>query len=364
MYNDEKQNILKTTTLTQAAVQPSKLQLQNVQHVLKVFNEKVVAALRLKNFNETADMVEFVLNWWNTMNVSCKGLDKRFKDPNRAVQVQGSTSLDDYMQIFLKCDSGQGPSRVGCLTVDTRKALIQTMAGLNRVCDYLLGENAKFEYVLLREIQSDRLEGEFGVYRQSMGSNNFMSSGDVFSAHRKRLTQHAASYLQHIEHNVQEKGQHVCAELDVKDGHFIESCVELSLTIQEQMSCAYVAGWLEMKCQGVLTFSNDDELVTGEISLFIKEVSRGSLVVPHVKVFELVQLGLKFMNKARHRACCRQRLCKVFTILSTYCDIDIANTKLYMHLANVLLHGLHKPDRDLDKDTVLYQTSVKKMRMK
>ena len=46
LYDLEKNNILKTTPLTLSSVKPSKLQLQNVGHVLKVFNEKVVAALR------------------------------------------------------------------------------------------------------------------------------------------------------------------------------------------------------------------------------------------------------------------------------------------------------------------------------
>ena len=37
-----------------------------------------------------------------------------------------------------------------------------------------------FDYVLLREFQSDRIEGEFGIYRQSTGGNMF-SSGFRFN---------------------------------------------------------------------------------------------------------------------------------------------------------------------------------------
>ena len=48
IYKCEQDSVLKTTNLTRAAVQPSKLQLQNVQHVLRVFNERTVAALRMK----------------------------------------------------------------------------------------------------------------------------------------------------------------------------------------------------------------------------------------------------------------------------------------------------------------------------
>ena len=68
---------------------------------------------------------------------------------------------------------------VESLTHDTQKSFkVQTMRGLHEVCKNLLN-NAGFQYVLLREIQSDRIEGEFGVYRQSTGANLFMTSGDV-----------------------------------------------------------------------------------------------------------------------------------------------------------------------------------------
>ena len=100
LYKEEKDSILKTTPLTQAAVLPSKLQLQNVQHVLKVFNDKVFGALTLKGKNGTASFIQTVINWWNVMNVSSKGQDQRLSDPYRAVQNQESTSLDTFIEIF------------------------------------------------------------------------------------------------------------------------------------------------------------------------------------------------------------------------------------------------------------------------
>ena len=72
------------------------------------------------------------------------------------------------------------------------------MDGIKAVCGHLLS-SAQFNYVCLRQIQSDRIEGEFGVFRQSTGANKFMSCGDVFSANQKRLAKYAASYLQLLE---------------------------------------------------------------------------------------------------------------------------------------------------------------------
>lgn len=86
LYQAEKDNILKSTPLSFAAICPSRLQLQNVQHVLRIFNEKVVAALKLQGAFETATFIQQILDWWNTVNVSAKGQDVRLRDPNRSVQ--------------------------------------------------------------------------------------------------------------------------------------------------------------------------------------------------------------------------------------------------------------------------------------
>ncbi|GFO25068.1 polyphosphoinositide phosphatase [Plakobranchus ocellatus] len=69
----QRNNILNTFPLTDADVRPSRFQLQNVYHVLKVFNEKAVAALRVQGCEDTANLIQFVLKWWNTVNVSSKG---------------------------------------------------------------------------------------------------------------------------------------------------------------------------------------------------------------------------------------------------------------------------------------------------
>ena len=201
LYDAEKENLLKTSPLTDAAVRPSKLQLQNVQHVLKVFNDKVEAALRLQKCGDTADIIHFVLNWWNVVNVSSKHQEARLNDPHRHVQDLTSTNLSvlsDYHQIFQRAHSGHGKGREHCVTHDTKKALVQTMQGMASICAHLLTQ-AGFQYVLLRELQSDRIEGEFSVYRQSTGANAFMTSEDVLTACKKRQARYAASYLETLE---------------------------------------------------------------------------------------------------------------------------------------------------------------------
>ena len=362
LYNEEKDNILKTTPLTQSAVYPSKLQLQNVKHVLRVFNDKVVAALHLKGCVQTASFIDTVLSWWKTVNVSGKGQDQRLNDPNRAVQDKNSSSLDKFLQIFTQSESGQGASRIKCLTHDTKKALVQTMEGLKAVCSYLMN-TAGFDYVVLRELQSDRLEGEFGVYRQTTGANCFMTSQNVYSASKKRLAKHAASYLESVDVEAKPK-EHTClgTSVDFEDAASMEMCTaDMALTPSEESSVAYVAGWLESKCDVI--FTDEEPLVTTEAMDFIHAVSRGKFKTPHACTFELVRIGLCFVKKARHRACCRQRLANILSVLANFNDIDISCENLFKRLSNVLLHGLQNLERDQEKDAVLLQTAVKKARM-
>ena len=146
LYDAGKENLLKTSPLTDAAVRPSKLQLQNVQHVLKVFNDKVEAALRLQKCGDTADIIQFVLNWWNVVNVSSKHQEARLNDPHRHVQDLTSTNLSDYHQIFQRVPSGHGKGREHCVTHDTKKALVKTMQGMASICAHLLTRLASSMY--------------------------------------------------------------------------------------------------------------------------------------------------------------------------------------------------------------------------
>ena len=325
---------------------------------------QVVAALTLRGSYDTAKFIETILNWWNMVNVSGKGQDLRMKDPHRAVQGPQSTNLQSFLAIFQEAASGHGPSRIQCLTHDTKKALVQTMEGLIAVCRYLINEE-NFQYVLLREIQSDRIEGEFSVYRQSTGANSFMTTGDVVTACKRRLARYAASYLRSIDMNPEPK-EHTCmgTAVELEDAVSIEKCTTgVTLTTSEECSAAYVAGWLEMKCDGNVMFSDEEPFVTSEVKDFIETVSRGSLKTPHVCTFHLVQCGLRFMKKARHRACCRNRLIEVLHTLATFNGIDIDCRKMLRHLANVLLNGLHNLEKDQQKNAILLQTSVKKARL-
>ena len=263
------------------------------------------------------------------------------RDPNRSVQKTDSRSLERFLKLFKETDSGHGPKRVQCLTHDTKKALVQTTEGIIAVCRYLY--TVGFKYVLLRELQSDRIEGEFSVYRQSTGANAFMLVGDVLTAFKRRLARFSASFLESLENETHQESttsqSHVCNAVDFEDATAIENCIsDVNLSASEENAVAYVAGWLEKKCQKELDFSEDEPLLTSEVKDFIEEVSRGSLTVPHLCTYEFVRTGLCYVKKAKHTACCRNHLMNALFTISIFYDIGLSSKELLRSLSNVLLH--------------------------
>lgn len=235
---------------------------------------------------------------------------------------------------------------------------MQTMKGLVSVCNHLV-THAGFDYVLLREIQSDRLEGEFSVYRQSTGANAFMTSSDVLAACKKRLARHAASYLVSLECQKEEKLHTCMGPMITDDAVSIESSIEnVTLTTSEESSAAYVAGWLERKCEDQIKFDDEEPLVQSEVRDFIEEVSRGSLKVPHECTYELVRFGLTFVTE--HVVA---RLVAILSTMQQFYDIGPPCETLPRHLANVLLNGLHNLEKDHQKNGILLQTSIKRARL-
>jgi len=61
LYDSESNKVAKTTTLTLKSVRPSNIEKQSVQHMVAVFNEKTIAALKLLQCNETAQFLEKVI---------------------------------------------------------------------------------------------------------------------------------------------------------------------------------------------------------------------------------------------------------------------------------------------------------------
>ena len=74
--------------------------------------------------------------------------------------------------------SASSHQRVMGLTSDTSDAIHITLHGIVNLTSELL---EKMSYVLIGEFQSDRLEAEFGIYRQQSGGNFHISVQQVLN---------------------------------------------------------------------------------------------------------------------------------------------------------------------------------------
>ena len=120
------------------------------------------------------------------MNVKKKYSGKKLNDKSR----YPFESIDDIrfgniLNIALKfkeMDTSLSPysGRVMCLTTDTSKALFRTLIGLVSLIKMLILDG--FSYVLAGNFQSDRLEGVFGIYRQSSGGCYYISMQQVMNS--------------------------------------------------------------------------------------------------------------------------------------------------------------------------------------
>ena len=122
---------------------------------------------------------------WNILNVKSPEAGKILNDDDRyPINDKSDSRLQFLLQMAQSFDemkprSLPGNMRMKMLTVDTSEALALTLRGLVDLSKQLLTKG--IQYITLGEFQSDRIEGEFGVWRQNAGSNYFISVDQVLS---------------------------------------------------------------------------------------------------------------------------------------------------------------------------------------
>nr|XP_042908356.1 uncharacterized protein LOC122271390 [Parasteatoda tepidariorum] len=107
LHELEHTNLLKYGySLTLKALNPTNLERQNANLVLKIFNEHVIAALielgeklSLNYCKQTAAYIHVILNWWNVVNVKTPDKGKRLKN---IIMHPLTNSPVDEGQIFLQ----------------------------------------------------------------------------------------------------------------------------------------------------------------------------------------------------------------------------------------------------------------------
>ena len=180
--------------LTQKALWPSSLERQNVNLVLKVFNEYVIEALLnfgkkkcLPFSSEVAGYIKVIHIWWTIMNVKSKFAGKRLNNKFATPLTNDSEDLKyeflDNFYLWLQVwDENKATN--GNLTRETFTALKHTTHAIIELTDYCISE-LKMDYILTGKFQTDNLEERFSKYRQLSGGNYNISIRQVFESEKK-----------------------------------------------------------------------------------------------------------------------------------------------------------------------------------
>ena len=186
IYKSEEHSITKSTKLNYATLFPTNFEKQKVSLAMNIFNEKTVAELKVQDFNETAKFVDHVTKLWNCLNVKStdagQNLNDRNIEPIRTLEDERYKFINDMADKFKEMDVSLSKysGRIMCLTVDTSNALYVNLQGIVALIKLLLTKG--FSYVLPGTFQSDRLEGEFGIYRQSSDGCYYISVQQIMNS--------------------------------------------------------------------------------------------------------------------------------------------------------------------------------------
>ena len=144
IYNEEMSSFIKHTRINYASLYPTNFEKQNVALVLKIFNEKTVAALKLRKCDDTALFFEHVTKMWNMLNIKTPHDGTKLNNDDRYPFTSEDDCRFDYLhniaRSFKLMDASQSRYRITALTADTSNALHMTL-NLVAVAQWLSASN-------------------------------------------------------------------------------------------------------------------------------------------------------------------------------------------------------------------------------
>ena len=263
---------------------------------------------------------------WNMLNIKSVNAGKRLNDPGR----YAFTSSDDERFLFLGCMattfkemdvySASSHSRVMGLTSDTSNALHLTLLGMCNIVNKLSSKGMK--YILTGHIQSDRLEAEFGIYRQQSGGNYNISVQQVINSLRvQRIDLFNELDAKGFNVHLANKQNLTPAEIECLDNCFENTS---SITDNERASLFHIAGYIAFKENTSSTLLEESDIFLEADSEFTKLVSRGKLKYPSENLFDL-SLYLYGYYKSITDKKCINKLLVAFEIIYNFTAYDIEN---------------------------------------
>ena len=309
--------------LSMKALRPSSFEKQNVNLVLKIFNDYVIQAmLHIGNkmnstaHNSVAAFIQIVLNWWSILNV--KSTNKGIRLNNKFCTPLTSNE-DDTKYIFLKnfCSWldiwNQIPGEGGKLSKETFSAIKHTTHAIIRITKYCRDE-LKMKFILPGKFQTDHLESRFSQYRQLAGGNYNISVRQMFECEKKIRKMSVINMvlplhdkkviLKHFEEPLWDKmecnglseGFEVYINIKNSDIKLCENVLPVIVYLAGY--CCYAVN-KKMKCKAcfeIITRTDCDDKSPQSYD-YINGISRGSLCSPNEISVGIVQYNYIIINK-------------------------------------------------------------------
>ena len=366
IYKDECDNFIKTIKLDYASLYPNNFEKQKVSLALNIFNEKTVGALKLKGYNDTAFFIEKILKMWNIINV--KGPDEG-RRLNNSDKYPIETCDDDRLKYLLKMgtslklmDNSKRGARVRGLTGDTANAWHVTLNALVSLTKLLLGRG--FRYICLGKIQSDHLEGEFGVIRGLSGGNYHISCEQVISSlSLRRMKLYHKLELGEVESITETYCCTQSLEDRDEDIDLLDSCFAMAtdLNDEERSSVYYISGYITFK-EDMPSVTDIESIECAVGSEFTDLVSRGKLKHPLPELFDLGQYMYAFF-KNRKQKCCSKVFLEAYRHIYEVCGYEFENISgIIRRFNNTFFKGFAKKETDnIKKDNTLNMKKRRKL---
>lgn len=276
--------------LTLKALSPGSFERQNVNLVLKVFNEYIISALRTSGKDGTSYFLEYIWNWWCIVNVKTPNKGFRLNNPKAfplSTNTHGKGNLE-YLKTFLSwLDIWHERKDTKGLSKDTFTAISHTTHCLVELTNYCL-EELNFEYILPGKLQTDNLEARFGRYRRLAGCNHNISVSQLYECENKiRLESCLKLSVMFNDTDIIEHERCMykeCADIDI-----VISEADLNDTTKHLPTITYLGGYC---CYTVLK----------KLSC---QICRNNLVDPNKKVLPHVN---QYMSQIDRGICCIQNI--------------------------------------------------------
>ena len=212
-------------------------------------------------------------------NIKSRKAGKRL-NPFNSLNDKRFDFLRSLARMFKEMDtySASSHTRVMGLTTNTSSALHITLNGICNVLQTLLRRGMK--YVLTGHLQSDRIEAEFGIYRQQSGGNYNISVQQVVNSQglqRLKLFNKLDLEQSHVHIACCRRQKLTPEEVECLDSRFESTS---SITVVERLSLFHIAGYVAYKEKSSSSTLDKTAIALKVDSEFARMVSRGKLSYP------------------------------------------------------------------------------------